>query len=78
VDVSEAVRAEVLASDPRYPHRLYGYQDLCRLLEAQSVLATCNPSQCVPQFHAGEAAAALALARAEGWWLLLVAQSPSP
>ena len=34
------------------------------------MLATRNPTQRVPQFHAGEAAA-LALARDEGWWLLL-------
>ena len=70
VCVPEAVRAEVLAPDPRYPHRVYGYQELFRLLEAQGVLATRNPTQRVPQFHAGEAAA-LALARDEDWWLLL-------
>jgi predicted nucleic acid-binding protein len=70
VCVPEAVRAEVLAPDPRYPQRVYGYQELFRLLEAQGVLATRNPTQRVPRFHAGEAAA-LALARDEGWWLLL-------
>ena len=66
----EAVRAEVLAPDPRYPHRVYGYQELFRLLEAQGALALRNPIQRVPQLHAGEAAA-LALARNEDWWLLL-------
>jgi hypothetical protein len=56
----------VLAPDPRYPHRVYGYQELFRLLESQGVLSTRNPTQRVLQFHAGEAAA-LALARDEGW-----------
>jgi predicted nucleic acid-binding protein len=70
VCVPEAVRAEVLAPDPRYPQRVYSYQELFHLLEAQGVLATRNPTQRVPRFHAGEAAV-LALARDEGWWLLL-------
>jgi len=75
--VPEAVRAEVSASNPRYPHWVYGYQELFRSLEAQGVPAAHNPSQCVPQFHTGEAAA-LALACDEGWWLIFVTQSPSP
>ena len=70
VCVPEAVREEVLAPDPRYPQCVYGYQELFRLLEAQGALAIRNPMQCIPQFHAGEAAA-LALARDEGWWLLI-------
>jgi predicted nucleic acid-binding protein len=70
VCVPAAVRAEVLDPDPRYPHRVYGYQELFSLLEAQGALTTRNPTQRVPQFHAGEAAA-LALARDEHWLLLL-------
>ena len=70
VFVPEAVRVEVLAPDPRYPQRVYGYQEMFRLLEGQSALAVRNPTQRWPQFHAGEAAA-LALAQEEGWWLLI-------
>ena len=70
VFVPEAVRIEVLAPDPRYPHRVYGYQEMFRLLEAQGMLSIRNPTQRSPQFHAGEAAA-LALAQEEGWWLLI-------
>lgn len=64
----EAVRAEILAPDPRYPQRVYGYQEMFRLLEAQGTLAIRNPTQSLSQFHAGGAAA---LALGEGWWLLL-------
>jgi predicted nucleic acid-binding protein len=70
VCVPDAVRDEVLAPDPRYPLRVYGYQELFRLLEAQGALALRNPTERVPQFHAGEAAA-VALARDEDWWLLV-------
>jgi predicted nucleic acid-binding protein len=68
--VPEAVRVEVLAPDPRYPQRVYGYQEMFRLLEARGALSIHNPTQRWPQFHAGEAAA-LALAHEEGWWLLI-------
>jgi predicted nucleic acid-binding protein len=68
--VPDAVRDEVLAPDPRYPLRVYGYQEFFRLLEAQGALLMRNPRQRVPQFHAGEAAA-LALAQDEGWWFLV-------
>jgi hypothetical protein len=70
VVVPEAARVEVLAADPRYPQPVYGYQELFRLLEAQGALSICNPTQRLPQFHAGEAAA-LALAQEEAWWLLI-------
>ena len=70
VCVPDAVRHEVLSPDPRYPLRVYGYQEFLRLLEAQGALRIRNPTQRVPQFHVGEAAA-LALARDEGWWLLI-------
>lgn len=70
VCVPDAGRDEVLAPDPRYPLRVYGYQEFFRLLEAQGALRICNPAQRVPQLHAGEATA-LALARDEGWWLLV-------
>jgi predicted nucleic acid-binding protein len=70
VFVPEAVRVEVLAADPRYPQRVYGYQEMFRRLEAQGALASRNPTQALPQFHAGEAAA-LALAHEEAWWLLI-------
>jgi predicted nucleic acid-binding protein len=70
VVVPEAVRVEVLAADPRYPQRVYGYQEMFRLLEDQGALAIRNPTQRLPQFHAGEAAA-LALAQEEAWWLLI-------
>jgi len=66
----DAVRAEVLAPDPRYPLRVYGYQEFWRLVEAQGLLTIQNPTQRIPQFHAGEAAA-LALAQEAGWWLLI-------
>lgn len=70
VYVPDAVREEVVASDPRYPQRVYGYQELFRLLEGQGMLARRNPSQPLSQFHAGEAAA-LALVLEAGWWLLI-------
>lgn len=70
VYVPTAVREEVLAPDPRYPQRVYGYQEIFRLLDAQGSLLLRNPTQPMPQFHAGEAAA-LALALEEGCWLLL-------
>jgi predicted nucleic acid-binding protein len=68
--VPVAVRDEVLAPDPRYPQRVYGYQEMFRLLARQDSLILRNPPQPLPQFHAGEAAA-LALALEEAWWLLL-------
>lgn len=70
VYVPDAVREEVVASDPRYPQRVYGYQELFRVLEGQGVLVCRNPTQPLAQFHAGEAAA-LALALEEDWWLLI-------
>ena len=70
VSVPKAVRGEVLAPDPRYPQRVYGYQEMFGLLEDQGLLPIRNPTRRVPQFHAGEAAA-LALALEEGWWLLI-------
>ncbi len=68
--VPETVRAEVLASDPRYPQRVYGYQEMFGLLENQGLLSIYNPTQSLPQFHDGEAVA-LALALERGWWLLI-------
>ena len=38
VCVPDVVRDEVLAPDPRYPLRVYGYQEFFRLLEAQGAL----------------------------------------
>jgi predicted nucleic acid-binding protein len=70
VYVPDAVRHEVLAPDPRYPQRVYRYQEMFRLIDGQGTLPRRNPMQPVSQFHAGEAAA-LALALEEGWWLLL-------
>jgi predicted nucleic acid-binding protein len=70
VVVPEAVRVEVLAPDPRYPQRVYGYLEMFRLLDSQSALCIRNPTRRVPQFHAGEATA-LALAQEEAWWLLI-------
>jgi len=66
----DIVREEVLAPDPRYPLRVYGYQEFWRVLEAQGTLTIQNPTQRIAQFHAGEAAA-LALAHEAGWWLLI-------
>lgn len=65
-----AVRDEVLAPDPRYPRRVYGYQEFWHLLEAHGSLTVRNPTQPVALFHAGEAAA-LALAHEAHWWLLV-------
>lgn len=70
VFVPEAVRNEVLAPDPRYPQRVYGYQEMFRLLEGQGLLTVRNPARNLPQFHPGEAAA-LALVQEERWWLLI-------
>lgn len=75
VFVPETVRGEVLAPDPRYPQRVYGYQEIFRLLEGQGLLSIRNPIQSSPLFHAGEAAA-LALALEEGGWLLINEQRP--
>lgn len=75
VFVPEAVKNEMLAPDPRYPQRVYGYQEMFRLLEGQGLLAIRNPTLRLPQFNYGEAAA-LALAEEEGWWLLINEQRP--
>jgi hypothetical protein len=66
----EAVQEEVLAPDPRYPLRVYSYQEFWWVLEAQGLLTIQNPTQRLPQFHAGEAAA-LVLAQDARWWLLI-------
>ncbi|MEE3257908.1 MAG: hypothetical protein VX293_01740 [Candidatus Latescibacterota bacterium] len=68
--VPKAVRLKVLAPDPRYPQRVYGYQEMCRLMEEQGALELRNPTRSLPQFHAGEAAA-LALALEKQYWLLI-------
>ena len=70
VFVPEAVHSEVLAPDPRYPQRVYGYQEMFALLEGEGLFSFRNPARNLPRFHAGEAAA-LALALEEGWWLLI-------
>lgn len=70
VHVPEVVRQEILASDPRYPQRVYGYQETFTLLKNQDMLAPANPTQPVSQFHAGEAAA-IGLAIEKNWWLLI-------
>lgn len=66
----QAVCAEILAPDPRYIQRVYGYQEMFRLFEDQGLLTTHNPTESLPQFHAGESEA-LALALEERWWLLI-------
>ena len=68
--VPQAVRVEILASDPRYPQRIYGYQEMFHLLETQGLLSPCKPTRRLSQFHAGEAAA-LAMALEKEWWLLI-------
>ena len=68
--VPEEVRTEVLASDPRYPQRVYGYQEMFTILKAEGLLSIRNPTRSLPRFHAGEAAA-IALAEEGGWWLLI-------
>ena len=68
--VPDVVRSEVLAPDPRYPQRVYGYQEMFTLLEGENVLSIRNPARSLSHFHAGEAAA-VALALEEGWWLLI-------
>jgi hypothetical protein len=75
VNAPNAVRDEILATDPRYPQRVYGYQEMFRLLEDRGLLLIDNPGQNLPQFHAGEAAA-LAPALEKGWWLLINEQRP--
>jgi hypothetical protein len=45
VIVPDAVRGELLAPDPRYPQRVYGYQEIFRLLEGQKALVIRNPTQ---------------------------------
>ena len=70
VSVPDAVRQEIVASDPRYPRRRYGYQEMFELLETQGVLVRRNPAQPLLQLHSGEAAA-VALALEESWWLLV-------
>jgi hypothetical protein len=44
VYVPTAVREEVLAPDPRYPQRVYGYQEMFRLLDGQGSLLMRNPT----------------------------------
>ena len=68
--VPEAVRTEVLAPDPRYPQRKYGYQEMFSVLEGERLISLCNPIHQLSRFHAGEAAA-LALALEQEWWLLI-------
>lgn len=70
MSVPDAVRQEIVAPDPRYPRRRYGYQEMFELLETQGALVRRNPAQPLLQLHAGEAAA-VALALEESWWLLV-------
>ena len=70
VSVPDAVREEILAPDPRYPQRRYGYQEMFELLDTQGALVHRNPTQPLMQLHAGEAAA-VALALEASWWLLV-------
>ena len=70
VVVPSAVENEIQAHDPRYPQRVYGYQELFGLMKRQGVLAIRDPVQPLDQFHAGEAAA-LGLALDENLWLLV-------
>ena len=49
----DAVREEVLAPDPRYPLRVYGYQEFWRLLTAHGTLILHNPTQRVPAISCG-------------------------
>ena len=74
VVVPSAVQTEIQARDPRYPQRVYGYQELFSLMKQQGVLTIRDPVQPLGQFHAGEAAA-LALALEENMWLLVNEQS---
>lgn len=68
--VPSTVENEIQARDPRYPQRVYGYQELFGLMKQQGVLAVRDPVQPLDQFHAGEAAA-LGLALDENLWLLV-------
>lgn len=65
-----AVRREILAVDPVYPRRIYGYVAMFRAFEEFGALEIVTPSRPVGQFGAGEAEA-LALAQERGWWLLI-------
>ncbi len=68
--VPSAVENEIQARDPRYPQRVYGYQELFSLMKRQGALESRYPLQPLDQFHAGEAAA-LRLALDENLWLLV-------
>lgn len=73
--IPDAVRQEILESDPRYPKRVYGYQELFSVFETQGLLTAYNPSHVLSHFHAGEAAA-IALSEEKSWWLLINEQRP--
>ena len=76
VHVPPAVRDEILAVDPDYPRRIYGYASLFRVLESRGLLPAELPAQAFRRFGRGEAEA-LALAQERGWWLLMNDSRPS-
>ena len=67
---ASAGQTEIQARDPRYPQRVYGYQELFGLMKRQGVFDIRDLTQPLDQFHAG-AAAALQLALDENLWLLV-------
>lgn len=70
VHVPPAVRAEILAVDPRFPRRRYGYAEMFRVLEGRGLLPVATPSVVEGRFGLGEAEA-LALAGEHRWRLLI-------
>lgn len=70
VHAPPAVRGEILAPDPGYPNRVYGYAAWFRVLEERDLLVSTTPGTSMPLFGRGESEA-IALAREHGWWLLM-------
>ena len=50
VVVPSAVQTEIQAHGPRYPQRVYGYQELFGLMKRQGILTIRDPVQPLGQF----------------------------
>ena len=70
-----AVHDDLLAPDPRFPLRRYGYAELFRLLQGRGLLRVATPERVIGRFGRGEDEA-IALAAERGWRLLINDQRP--
>lgn len=76
VHVPPAVRREIMAVDPVYPRRVYGYVAMFQAFEELGALPEATPSRPTGRFGLGEAEA-LAVAEERAWTLLINDRCPS-